>query len=255
MKTIKQQLHYYFLAQSFLSRFPIPKQIEYSHKNMGRAVLYYPVVGLLIGIILASFASVFSFIDHLLLAAILTSIWAAVTGALHLDGLADSADAWLGGHGDKQRIFTIMQDPRSGTAGVVALVLILLLKVILLSLLLQYKQYFLILMIPIAARFSAVTLLYLLPAAKDQGLAYIAKASLPSNTHLYLVITTIILSILMPLSMLLTLAVMIYVLKYMMMQQIGGMTGDTLGASIEIIEMVGLLSAYLVLLSSHAKLI
>jgi len=244
MKILKQQLHYYFLAQSFLTRFPIPMQIEYSDKNIGCAVLYYPVVGLLIGALLAGLASLLSFIDHLLLAAILTSIWAAVTGALHLDGLADSADAWLGGHGDKQRIFTIMQDPRSGTAAVVALVLILLLKVILLSLLLQYEQYFLILMTPIAARLAAVSLLSLLPAAKKEGLAHMAKTSLPRLTRFYLLMMLCLLALLMPLG-LGFIVLTLYGLKQMMQQQIGGVTGDTLGASIEIIEIVSLLSAYL----------
>ena len=250
MKKIKQQLHYYFLAQSFLSRFPIPSTVEYSDKNLGYAVLYYPVVGLLIGLILVSVAYTLSFIDSLLLGIILTSIWAGITGALHLDGLADSADAWLGGHGDKERIFTIMQDPRSGTAGVVALVLLLLFKVILLSLLLQYEHYFLILMTPIAARFAAVSLLYLLPAAKEQGLAYIAKTNLPRcYTEYYLVIMLCLFVLIMPLS-LCFIAITLYGLKQMMQQQIGGVTGDTLGASIEIIEMVSLLSAYILLLYS-----
>jgi len=248
---MKQQLDYYFLAQSFLSRIPIPKTVEYSDKNVGQAVLYYPVVGLLIGAILALCAYCLSFADHLLVAVILTSVWAAVTGALHLDGLADSADAWLGGHGDKQRIFTIMQDPRSGTAAVVALVLILLLKVILLSLLLQYEQYFLILMIPVAARFAAVALLYLLAAAKQQGLAYIAKSFLPSSTPIYLLILLMVLSMIMPLIMCMV-VISIYLLKRIMQSQIGGMTGDTLGASIEIIEMFGLLAAYLMLLFTIA---
>src|SRR5690606_5510087 len=64
----------------------------------------------------------------LLLAALLLAIWVGLTGALHLDGLADTVDAWIGGYGDRERTLAIMKDPRSGPMAVVALVLLLLLK-------------------------------------------------------------------------------------------------------------------------------
>jgi adenosylcobinamide-GDP ribazoletransferase len=61
-------------------------------------------------------------------AALLLTVWVLLSGGLHLDGLADSADAWLGGFGDRERTLTIMKDPRSGPIAVVVLVLVLLLK-------------------------------------------------------------------------------------------------------------------------------
>ena len=238
MKNIR---HDYFLAQSFLSRLPIPKNIDYQPERLGYISLYYPIVGAVIGSILAIIASLLAVVDPLLVAVLLTSIWAIITGALHLDGLADSADAWLGGHGDRQRIFKIMKDPLLGTAGVVSLVLILLLKVISLSLLLQSHAYFDIILIVVTARFAAVALLYLLPAAQQQGLAYQAKNALPSITPYYLSAVTLILAVLAPMSLLL-IAIVMYLLRRFMLQSIGGMTGDTLGASIEIVEVVGLLA-------------
>jgi adenosylcobinamide-GDP ribazoletransferase len=237
---MKNILHDYFLAQSFLSRLPIPKNIDYRPERLGYITFYYPIVGALIGSILAIIASLLASIDPLLVAVLLTSIWAIITGALHLDGLADSADAWLGGHGDRQRIFEIMKDPLLGTAGVVSLVLILLLKVISLSLLLQSHAYFDIILIVVTARFAAVALLYLLPAAQQQGLAYQAKNALPSITPYYLLAVTLKLAVLAPMSLLL-IAIFIYLLRRFMLRSIGGMTGDTLGASIEILEVVGLL--------------
>ncbi len=238
---MKNILHDYFLAQSFLSRLPIPKNIDYQPERLGYITFYYPIVGILIGSILATIASLLAAVDPLLVAVLLTSIWAVITGALHLDGLADSADAWLGGHGDRQRIFEIMKDPLLGTAGVVSLVLILLLKVISLSLLLQSHAYLDIILIVVTARFAAVALLYLLPAAQQQGLAYQAKNALPSITPYYLLAVTLILTVLAPMSLLL-IAIVIYLLRRFMLQSIGGMTGDTLGASIEILEVVGLLA-------------
>ena len=76
----------------------------------------------------------------LLQAALLLALWVALTGALHLDGLADSADAWLGGFGDPARTLEIMKDPRSGPVAVVVLVLLLLLKFSALLVVLQAQQ-------------------------------------------------------------------------------------------------------------------
>lgn len=58
----------------------------------------------------------------------LQAVWVGLSGGLHLDGLADTADAWIGGHADRQRTLEIMKDPRSGPIAVVVLLLVLLLK-------------------------------------------------------------------------------------------------------------------------------
>ncbi|WP_173644308.1 adenosylcobinamide-GDP ribazoletransferase, partial [Xanthomonas citri] len=64
----------------------------------------------------------------LLGAALLLSAWVWLTGALHLDGLADTTDAWVGGMGERRRTLAIMKDPASGPMAVTAVVLVLLLK-------------------------------------------------------------------------------------------------------------------------------
>ena len=58
----------------------------------------------------------------------LLAVWVLLTGALHLDGVADCADAWVGGFGDREKTFQILKDPRSGPIAVVVLVLVLLVK-------------------------------------------------------------------------------------------------------------------------------
>ena len=237
---MNKHLQHYFIAQSFLSRLPVPATEMYSDKQIGRSSLYYPFVGLVIGLILGLISWSLSFAEPLLVASIIITIWTIITGALHLDGLADTADAWLGGHGDKNRIFTIMKDPRSGTAGVCSIVLLLLLKVSALATLIEHAEWMIIILIPVIARLGASSLVFFLPSAKNEGLAYIVKKNLPiSDSAFFLIVISVVLLFLSPLILLFA-AIITFLLKKLMLKQIGGMTGDTLGASVEIIEATGL---------------
>ncbi len=238
---MKKHLQHYWVAQSFLTRLPVPISEQYNDKQIGRSVLYYPVVGFIIALLLSVCAWLLSYTNQpLLVAAIICALWVIITGALHLDGLADSADAWLGGHGDKERIFTIMKDPRSGTAGVSAIVLIVLLKVTALSALLEADNWQILFFAPIIARLGASALIFLLPTAKQEGLAYTVKQNLPiSDISVMLLFLSVVLLWFNPLIFILSIFVLL-LLKWMIIKQIGGITGDTLGATIEIIEVSAL---------------
>lgn len=85
-------------------------------------------MGLVIGLLVAIPAYVASASDPMVIAALMLTVWVLVTGGLHFDGLADSADAWLGGQGNTTRTLEIMKDPRSGPAAIVLVALVLLLK-------------------------------------------------------------------------------------------------------------------------------
>ena len=87
-------------------------------------MLWCPAVGLIIGLVLLLLALLLKSVGASVAAAILVVAWVIMTGALHLDDLADSADAWLGSHGDRGRALEIMKDPACGPAGVVAIFLI-----------------------------------------------------------------------------------------------------------------------------------
>ncbi|MEK1940892.1 MAG: adenosylcobinamide-GDP ribazoletransferase, partial [Pseudomonas sp.] len=116
------------IAMQFLTSLPVRLPGMPSPEQLGRSLLWYPVVGLLIGLLLYGLDAVLNGAPVLLHAALILAAWVALSGALHLDGLADSADAWLGGFGDRERTLSIMKDPRSGPIAVVTLVLVLLLK-------------------------------------------------------------------------------------------------------------------------------
>lgn len=116
------------VAIGFLTRIPVPERVFGDGRARASSLCWYPAVGLLLGGLLCGMAWIVRAWPSMLAAAVVLATWVALTGALHLDGLADSADAWVGGMGDRDRTLAIMKDPRSGPAGVTALVLTLLLK-------------------------------------------------------------------------------------------------------------------------------
>ena len=116
------------VAIGFLTRIPVPLRVFDEADAKSRSLAWYPLVGLLIGVILAALAWLLRGQPSLLSGIVLLVAWVVLTGAMHLDGLADSADAWVGGLGDRGRTLDIMKDPRCGPAGVVSIVLVLLLK-------------------------------------------------------------------------------------------------------------------------------
>ena len=119
------------LALSFLTRLPMPR-VQADEADFARAIRLYPVAGLVIGAIVAGALWLGARIDPWAgaLAALVAWVW--VTGALHLDGLADLSDGLGAAHGDRSRLLSVMADPHIGSFGVVALVTQLLAKLVLL---------------------------------------------------------------------------------------------------------------------------
>jgi adenosylcobinamide-GDP ribazoletransferase len=125
-----------WLALSFLTTLPVPAGVAGlgepggARQALGRAAGWFPVVGLVLGLMLAVthwlLARLF---EPLLAAALVVAIWAALTGGLHLDGLADCGDGLLAAT-TRERRLEIMRDPRLGTFGGLSLLLFVMLKVL-----------------------------------------------------------------------------------------------------------------------------
>ncbi len=117
------------LALQLLTRLPVPSlRTPPQPQELGQAVLFFPVVGLLIGGALVGIHFALRGSDPGVAAALILTIWVLVTGGLHLDGLADTADAWIGGQGDRDRTLAIMKDPRSGPIAIAVIALVLISK-------------------------------------------------------------------------------------------------------------------------------
>ena len=169
----------FWIALQFLSSLPISLPGMPQPRALGRSLLYYPLVGLLFGVLLWGLNALLADTPLLLHAALLLTAWVLLSGGLHLDGLADSADAWLGGFGDRERTLTIMKDPRSGPIAVVALVLVLLLKFCALLALIEQQHSVALLIVPLIGRSALLGVFLTTPYVRAGGLGQALADHLP----------------------------------------------------------------------------
>ncbi len=241
----------FLLALQFLTCLPVSLRAVPSPADWGRSALAYPLVGLLIGLLLAGLQQLVGHADSLLQAALLTATWALITGGLHLDGLADSADAWVGGHGDRERTMTIMKDPRSGPAAVSTLVLVLLLKFAALAGVVKAGAWPALLLAPVLGRSALVALLLSTPYVRPGGMGAAMSAHLPRAVAVPALLLVAVGAFFAGKAGALALAVAVVAwlgLRWMMMRRLNGMTGDTLGAAVELTEVAVLVALALGLL-------
>ncbi|HLB13498.1 MAG TPA: adenosylcobinamide-GDP ribazoletransferase [Burkholderiales bacterium] len=121
------------LALQFLTRLPTPRVPDFRPEDLAASAAWFPVVGAAVGAVVAVALVAGAFVDAWLGALAGLMVWVWITGALHLDGLADLADALGAAHRDPQRVLEVLRDPHIGTFGVVAIVLVLAAKLVLLA--------------------------------------------------------------------------------------------------------------------------
>ena len=241
----------FLIALQFITTLPIKANLNYSEKNIASSMVYYPLVGTIIGFILVVFNLLLSkIIPDLLVNIILLIIWISLSGGIHLDGLADSFDGLFGGK-DKKKILEIMRDSSIGVYGVLALFLILLLKyVLLIELPIQDKN--MILMIaPTLSRLSMVLAVYYFPYARKEGFGKTYKLYLKRNHVILAFVWTVIISITLlfwqGIVLIITGLLFSFVISKFITNKIDGLTGDNYGAINEIVEVLTLLIAILLL--------
>lgn len=233
----------FWIALQFLSSLPVTLPGMPSPQAMGRSLLCYPLVGLLFGGLLWLLHLALGATPPMLQAALLLSAWVLLSGALHLDGLADSADAWLGGFGDRARTLEIMKDPRSGPIAVVTLVLVLLLKFCALVVLLERGEAGLLVMVPVVGRAGLLGLFLCTPYVRAGGLGQALADHLPRPAgRTVLLVSGIACWYWMGPGMLAVVAVVFFWLRQLMVRRLGGTTGDTAGALLELLELAALLA-------------
>jgi adenosylcobinamide-GDP ribazoletransferase len=235
----------FWLALSFLTRLPVPTRFAVTPVHSGQAVLCYPLVGLLIGILLVSARTALA-AHPMLGSALILALWAGITGGLHLDGLADCADAWIGGQGDRERSLLIMKDPRCGPAAITALMTTLLVKYGALVEL-GTDPHAALLWAPVLGRAAVAFWLLNLPYVRAQGLGSALVEYLPRRgAGAVLTLTAILAGIALGLPLLLWTAGAAWGLAVIMRRWLGGWTGDTLGAGIELVEVAVLAGAVMI---------
>ncbi|MCU4367099.1 adenosylcobinamide-GDP ribazoletransferase [Acinetobacter courvalinii] len=235
----------FWIALQFLTVLPIELKTMPSAKQNGQAMLFYPLVGLLLGVILFASAMLLAMLPIILSAALILVLWIWLTGGLHLDGLADTADAWVGGFGDPERTLNIMKDPACGPIGVLSLVVVCLLKFVGLYVLLEQHMAAFLIVLPILGRSVPVFLFLTTPYVRTQGLGRSMTDFMPKKRLWMVFVITIALLCMfkwLGLIALLVFLVMLFYIRSLFIKRIGGITGDTVGAAIELAETGVLLS-------------
>jgi adenosylcobinamide-GDP ribazoletransferase len=238
----------FLAALQFLTSLPVPIKRELSPAQLGRATAYFPAVGLIIGLVLAALNWLLGYIlpvsvvDALLIAALVV-----LTGALHLDGFADTCDG-IAGHKTVEARWQVMRDSRTGAFGVVGIVLLLLVKYISLNNLPPDFRYATLVFMPVVSRWAMVYAIFAFPYARPEGLgtAYKNATRWPQYTVATLItfiaaialfpFFSVIGFILIGGILILTTAFSFY-LKY----KFAGLTGDTYGAINEAAETMALI--------------
>jgi len=237
----------FFAQVMFLTKIPVSSKIKFDEDDFVKGVIFAPVVGIVIGLLPAGVFFIFSDAGLVpLAAASAITIQIILTGGLHLDGLADTADGFLS-YRSRERILEIMKDSRIGTNGALALAVVIILKYsILLSLSLEYAVLSLI-AAPVAARMTIAWSAGLSQYARSEN--GMGKAIVERTGIKEIVITSLISVILisavfkfrlviLPVLIAIVAAGFAFLFSRYSLKKIGGMTGDVIGAVIELTELI-----------------
>ncbi|RKX92120.1 MAG: adenosylcobinamide-GDP ribazoletransferase [Spirochaetes bacterium] len=238
-KLIKQII----FAVTFLTIIPGPKKLNITSEDTGRSMAFYPVVGVIIGIFLF-LISRYGYISAFTTSIFITVFLLLITRGLHADGLIDSFDGFLSGTKDTDKILEIMKDSNIGALGFIAAFSVYLIKIALIYELLtrkgiNYPYYLMIL--PALSRSGVPFAVYLFKyPRKKGGLGRDFFSSIGITQVLISFFITVIFTLEKGTykNLLLAPAVFIFWLIWGLIckKKIGGMTGDTIGAGIELSE-------------------
>jgi len=233
-------------AGAFLTIFPVAENVPLDNQRLGRSMGLFPAVGLVLGLGLVICNWLLdSLIPRAVLDCLLLLLLILVTGALHLDGIADMIDGLAGGR-DRESSLRIMKDSRVGAMGVVGLVMVLLLKYLCLyHIPLEQKNAALLLM-PTAGRWSQVFLSRCSTYIRGEGGTGLVFVDHVGDSELLRASLTILLAVLVLFSfkgVLLAALLLLFagLLMHYFERRLGGVTGDVLGAATEIVEVFSLL--------------
>jgi len=222
------------LAFSMLSIIPLFKVHNFYKGINSYAVLNYPIIGFLLGLILYGvYYILYPLVPHTHLSIIIFALWVLITGGMHLDGYSDTIDGLFV---KKDKALEVMKDPNAGGMGMIFTVVFLILKA---SSLNSLGLYYLLPIILMLSRFNAVVAIYIFKYVSPNGMGTLAKEEFSKKhffiTLLYVVIITMLFS---NISLLAYSLLILYFLQLFFIKRYGGFTGDIYGFSIEVTELV-----------------
>ncbi|MES2731443.1 MAG: adenosylcobinamide-GDP ribazoletransferase [Bacteroidota bacterium] len=244
---MKKEISLFLTAVMFFTRLPVPRSLGYSESLLNQSSRYFPLVGTVVGAAAALVFWLAAFVFPLPIAVLLSMLTSIlITGGFHEDGLADVCDGFGGGW-TTERILEIMKDSRIGAFGAIGLMMVLLLKYASLAALPVPLLPGLLIAGHAASRWVAITFLYShayvrdvgksKPVATQMSLANLIFASVIGLLPLVFFMNAWVFLLLIPLGL------VKWLLGRYFKRWIGGYTGDCLGATQQVLEVVFYLSA------------
>lgn len=231
-------------ALQFLTILPVPAGTLPGDRVQGMSLLWYPAVGLILGVFLACICTALP-LPFYLQAMLTVTLWILLTGGLHLDGVADCADAWVGGGGEPEKTLRLLKDPLCGSMAVIALIVVIALKLCALAAVIQAEQAQWLWLVPLLARTSLLCLFLTTRYVREQGLGAVLAQHFPTGAaKVVLAGIATATGLLLPLDLwaasLMTMLAIYLLVRVAAVRRLGGFTGDVAGAQVELVE-VGLL--------------
>lgn len=234
----------FLAALQFLTIIPLPWRCEISPEDLGRSTGYFPVVGVIIGLILAGLNWLFGlFLPLAVINVLLIVFLAVISGALHLDGFVDTCDG-IAGHKTPEARWQVMSDSRAGGFGIVGVALLLLVKYVALNNVPETLLMATLVLMPVVSRWAMVYAIFAYPYAKPSGLGKVFKqgTSWPSLVMATLIALAVVAVVarLAGLITMLSIWVIVMAMASYLKRKFAGLTGDNYGAINEVAE-VGVL--------------
>lgn len=242
----------------FMTRIPIPIDTGFD-EDFHKSIIYFPIVGLVLGICYLLVAQLgLALFNPYITAVLVLASEVILTGGLHLDGLGDSFDG-LYSYRDKEKILEIMKDSRLGTNGLLAILIVFLLKVGFLNSLLEHNILWPILTMPVVARSMQVIACYRTKTPREKGMGniFIGKVSTSYLIGVMMLMLGINLGSMYLMEghilyarEIITLLIMIVGVKLFVRsvyKKIDGITGDILGCICELSELMYLMITYMIM--------
>ncbi|MFC1940127.1 adenosylcobinamide-GDP ribazoletransferase [Chloroflexota bacterium] len=240
-------------ALSFLTVIPVPCRRQISPGEAGRSIAYFPIVGIIIGLILAGLNWLLSlFLPPMIVNGLLIVSLVVISGALHLDGFVDTCDG-IAGHKTVEDRWAVMHDSRAGAFGIIGVALLLLVKYVSLSSVPASLLMVTLVLVPVLSRWAMVYAVFAYPYARPDGLgksfkqgaswqgfalatvitlaAAIGLARLANATYFYLTGLAIMSGV----------WIVVVAVAACLKRKFSGLTGDTYGAINEVAEVVVLI--------------
>ncbi len=230
-------------ALGLLTRLPVPVNTDRAMARGAAAAWAYPLVGLVVGVICAASVALLlaAGLPSGIVAALVLAVSVILTGAMHEDGLADSADGLWGGW-DRTRRLAIMKDSHIGVYGVIALALTLMIRWLVLLAVVATGSYWPVLIgLGVVSRTGMVVLMATLPNARADGLSQHVGRPAAATAWLAVALGAVIGLICIGVGPILAAVGATLLCGMVARSKIGGQTGDILGATQQITEIAVLL--------------